>query len=340
MGAPALCGSALAELVDTVQYNCDLADARHARDSALCTYLLGMREYYRWATGAPCGEKLEHAAVGRWIAEREAAWEELCDNRGRYRRLPVDAGFEAFDDTAVNQALAGCGLVYGAGIGRFGAPLFLLAERGREDRRGDVSIVIAARELARGLTAPPALSRDRRVLVRTDAMRRWLWTRVEGWRRQPTDGALTALMQRHGGDDAAAVDSIVQSETETLVLHELGEMSASERLGPDWECMLDDIDDRHTEVMLRAVRDLLADCLVTLPALVTRGAVGSLHFWYSNLDGVRRALAPEFVVLQPAVARGELRALARNSSGNARPPTFWCDGGPTAPSGSDQRHSR
>jgi hypothetical protein len=311
MGAAALRDGVLAELVDAVQFNCDVADARHARDGALCTYLLGMREYYRWATGAPCGQTLEHGAVGRWIAQRESTWEVLCDNASAYRRLPLDAGFDAFDETGVNRALAGCDLVYGAGIGRFGVPLFFLAECSREERRGDVSIVITARELARGLAAPPALSRDRNVQVRTDAMRRWLWTRVEGWHRQPVDTAIAALLLPHGGDDAAAVESIVRSETETLVLHELGEMRAAERLGPDWERMLADAADRQTEVVLRAVRDLLADCLVTLPALASRAAFGSLHFWYMNFDGARRALAPEFVALQPAVARGELPALAQ-----------------------------
>ena len=42
----------MAALVQAVQTNCDIADARHARDVSLCTYLLGMREFYRWECGA------------------------------------------------------------------------------------------------------------------------------------------------------------------------------------------------------------------------------------------------------------------------------------------------
>ena len=34
-----------------VQRNCDISDARHARDFTMCVYLLRMREYYRWAKG-------------------------------------------------------------------------------------------------------------------------------------------------------------------------------------------------------------------------------------------------------------------------------------------------
>jgi hypothetical protein len=50
---------------------------------------------------------------------------------------------------------------------------------------------------------------------------------------------------------------------------------------------------RRTEIVLRAVRDLLADCLVTLPQLLARDARASLLFWYASFDGLRRQLAPE-----------------------------------------------
>jgi hypothetical protein len=43
---------------------------------------------------------------------------------------------------------------------------------------------------------------------------------------------------------------------------------------------------------VRAVRDHLADCLVTLPTLLERDAIGSLHFYLANLSGLRRALFP------------------------------------------------
>lgn len=43
---------------------------------------------------------------------------------------------------------------------------------------------------------------------------------------------------------------------------------------------------------MRAVRDNLADCLVTLPVLIDRQAWPSLWFWFANLDGMRRELWP------------------------------------------------
>jgi hypothetical protein len=41
------------------------------------------------------------------------------------------------------------------------------------------------------------------------------------------------------------------------------------------------------------VRDHLADCLVTLPALLARDASPSLHFWFASLEGMRLQIAPQ-----------------------------------------------
>jgi hypothetical protein len=56
--------------------------------------------------------------------------------------------------------------------------------------------------------------------------------------------------------------------------------------------MLGGLEDRRAELLARAVRDNLADCLSTLPALLERDAQASLHFWFSHLDGMRRELFP------------------------------------------------
>ena len=41
------------ELVETVQHNCDIVDARHGDEYGMCTYLLKMRELYRWQQRLP-----------------------------------------------------------------------------------------------------------------------------------------------------------------------------------------------------------------------------------------------------------------------------------------------
>jgi hypothetical protein len=294
----------IAGLVAAVQRNCDVVDAHHARDSGMCTYLLGMREYYRWWSGQPQGVPVERSAVGSWITQTEQRWDALIECAQRLEPLPLDGGLDPYDEVAVNHGLRDEGVVYGAGIGRFGVPLFFLAERESVQMRDRVQIVVAGRELARGVVATPAVSRAGNVVVRLDALRRWLWTRAEGAAsRGAADGFNVALdAYARAGAAGEPVEAMVRGEIETLILHEIGEVRAAELLGPDWECMLAQIGDRKTELVARAVRDLLADCLVTLPALLERGATASLEFWFSNFDDVRRALDPRLAEARPAGA--------------------------------------
>jgi hypothetical protein len=283
----------LAPLVDVVQRNCDLADARHAREKSMCTYLLDMREHFRWAAQLPLGAAPDRTQLSEWIAQREQSWELLPTDDAPFLPLPLGAGVDPFDDDAANGYLTAHGWIYGAGIGLFGAPLFFLAERASEQTRDGAHVVVTEREWARGVAAPPAVSRGHTVIVRLDALRRWLWTRVEAGSRRAGDNAFDAALRAYADADAATgVERMARGETETLILHELGELRAGALLGEDWERMIA-ASPRRTELVLRAVRDLLADCLVTLPQLLARDARASLLFWYATFDGLRRQLAPE-----------------------------------------------
>lgn len=283
----------LASLVDVVQRNCNLADARHAREKSMCTYLLDMREHFRWAAQLPLGAAPDRTQLSEWIAQREQSWELLPTDDAPFVPLPLGSGVDPFDDDAANRYLAAHGWIYGAGIGLFGAPLFFLAERASEQTRDGARVVVTEREWARGVAAPPAVSRGQTVIVRLDALRRWLWTRVEAGSRRAGDNAFGAALRAYAAADAATgVERMARGETETLILHELGELRAGALLGKDWERMIA-ASPRRTELVLRAVRDLLADCLVTLPELLARDARASLLFWYATFDGLRRQLAPE-----------------------------------------------
>ncbi len=302
----------IAALVAAVQRNCDIVDAHHARDSGMCTYLLGMREYYRWNSGQPQGAPVEHGAVGSWISSTERRWDALVERAVRLQALPLQGGLDPYDEAAVSRSLGAGRLVYGAGIGRFGVPLFFLAECASDEVRDGVRIVVAGRELARGFVATPALSRGGSVVVRFDALRRWLWTRAEGAAPRGPADPFNAALRAYAGRGDEPVEAMARGELETLVLHELGEVRAAGLLGPDWERMLAQLPDRRSELVARAVRDLLADCLVTLPALLERDAVASLNFWFSNFDGVRRALDPARAQARPPGAtQADAAALER-----------------------------
>jgi len=293
MGAfDALCE--LDRLVDAVRRNCSITDARHARDMTMCTYLLEMREYCRWERGIPPGGTLPpRSEIGSWLVAREALWDELVEED--YGTIPVGGRHhDPFESEAINHALQGQGLIYGAGIGRFRKPHFFLARLVGEERREGLSVQVCGREYARDLTAFPAALRGDTIVVRGEALRQWLWEKVEAWRAKGSDGALKAALDSYGyGADArAAIECMAEAETEVLVLHEQGEHAAGRGLGPAWEALLASCRSKRAEVVARAVRDNLADCLTTLPALLEREAHGSLHFWFANFDGMRQELFP------------------------------------------------
>ncbi len=302
----------MAELVSAVQTNCDIADARHARDVSLCTYLLGMREFYRWEHDLPHGVAPARDEVGRWIAEREARWESLADDD--FVRLPLGGSdYDPFDAPRVNAALAGSGLVYGAGIGRFHKPHFFLGRLDRDEQRGAARLLVCGCEYARDVAAIPAASQGEMLIVRREALRQWLWEKAEGWNVKQQDGALKSALLAYGFDvdPLAAIERMTEGEIETLVLHEEGELAAGRMLGESWPQMLARLRGKRAEIFARAVKDNLADCLVTLPALLRRGSVDSLHFWFSTFDGLRRDMFPRLhAAYSSRVGAGDTAILA------------------------------
>ncbi len=313
----------LDRLVEAVQRNCHVTDARFARGMTLCTYLLEMREFFRWEYGIPLGEAPPRSEVGPWLTQREALWESL--EAAGFENVPVgDANYEPFDSTAINRVLLPQGLIYGAGIGRFHKPHFFLGQLrhelsdvpprshslaaphggastplGRPDgsRDNGANVLVCGCEYARDLTAIPAALQGNTIVVRQEALRQWLWEKAEAWQLKKQPGAMQAALAAYGyfDDPTAALEAMTQAETETLILHEQGEHRAGQTLGPGWEVMLSGLKKRRGEILLRAVRDNWADCLTTLPQLIERNADASLHFWFSNFEGMRRELFPALV---------------------------------------------
>jgi len=260
----------------------------------MCTYLLEMREQYRWERGYALDAVLPRADVGAWMSEREAHWDAI--EHAGYRPLPIaDQLVDPFDAATVNRTLVPQGWVYGAGVGRFGKPQFFLGELDREEWREGVRVLVAGREHARDLAPAPAALRADTIYVRTDPLQRLLWERTELWsRRRGAGGPLQAALDACGFSDEpmSALARMAEAETETLILHELGERAAGQRLSPGWERMLEGFAGRRAELFARAARDHLSDCTVTLPVLLARGASPSIHLWFAGLEGMRRELFP------------------------------------------------
>ncbi len=281
------------QLVQSVQRNCHIADARHARETTLCNYLLDMREFYRWEHEVPLARALPRQELGSWISEREALWDGL--QADALERLRVgEHSYDAFEVGAINAALVPQGLVYGGGYGRFGKPHFFLAQLERHEQREGLTLFVSGCEYARDLTAPPAALLDGAVFLRCDALRRWLWEKVEIWGARKAEGALKSALEYYGfsADAEAALERMAEQEAETLILHEVGEAMAEPLLGPAWRDLIASFTGRRAEILARAVRDNLADCLSTLPRLIERDAAGSIHSYFANFEGMRSALFP------------------------------------------------
>ena len=291
-------------LLAAVRSNCLLSDARYAQEQSLCNYLLAMREYYRWERGIAPGIEPARTDVMRWIAERESQWEALDAGTG-WAPIPLERGaVDPFDAEAVNAELVPAGFVYGAGRGRFGKPHFFFGELARREVRDGVVILESGREYARDIDAAPAALQDRTIFLRREAFERWLWLRAEVWESRENAAPMGAALAAYGfaSDRAGALARMADGERETLILHELGEHAAGALLGEAWERFMAQLEDSRAELAARAVRDLLADCLVTLPALVEREAVASLHFWFANFTGLRRMLFPRLGAARAAWA--------------------------------------
>ena len=263
----------------------------------MCTYLLKMRELYRWQRGLAFGAPLGKDDVSDWLTAREERLEGL--EEADFRVLPVGGtAVDPFDAEAVNDALQPHGLVYSAGLVNGARPHFFLGELEAENRADDGFLLrVSGRELARCLNAPPAMTRGSTIFLRRESLRRYLWEKYESWLWNRTDGAMARAVACYPFDTALddALGRMTEAEMGVVEAHERGEYDVGLAFGGDWERMLLDLNQTPAELMARAVRDHLADCLHTLPLLLEDGREPSLHLFVANLGAMRKQLFPSLV---------------------------------------------
>jgi hypothetical protein len=318
-------GLNLGGLMTAVQRNCHISDARFAGNYSMCTFLLKMREYYRWEADLPFSARLENADVGDWLAARERDWQDLADDG--FAPLPLAGGeAEPFDDQSINRELVPLGYTYSSGLGVFRKPHFLLGRLKRRYHSQDgIRITIADCEYARDLVAPPAMARDDEVFINLAAVRRYLWERIQEARfGRGNDSAWHRGLATRGYTPEELSDEqleeLANDECEVFVWHELGELRSASRFGPgdDWRRLLAAASGKH-EFRLRVLRDHLADTEVTLGQLARADRPASVHFWFGNLGGLRRALWPEaYTAYQAWCERGDPALLAELAEAGAQ----------------------
>ena len=151
------------------------------------------------------------------------------------------------------------------------------------------------------------------MFLRTDALQLWLAEKIDIWSVHEAEGSLKAALDcyKMQGDKSGLLSRIADQESEVLILHEVGEAMAEPLLGPQWREMLMSFSRRRVIFFSRSVRDNLADCLSTLPELIRRKQTCSIHFYFSNLEGLRRTLFPQLVsAYEHWCASGDLHKLS------------------------------
>jgi hypothetical protein len=286
----------LKELIETVQHNCHIADARHAGDYTLCVYLLKMREMYRWEQGIDFKTQLTTDDVGDWLTEREGLWDDIEEQD--YKPLIINGdSFEPFDNDLINVLLDKNRLVYNAGLGIRCRPHFFVADLEEMVRHDGYTVYISGKEYARDMAAPAAMAQENNIFVRRESLKRVIWEILDDARVTGLDNPLTRAMSYYDFDNdaEAAINKMTEAEIVFVIQHEIGEVQAGKILGDGWNKMMTGLARTQAEIMLRAIRDHLADSLTTLPVLIEQNNKASIHFYFGNMTAMRKQLAPALV---------------------------------------------
>ena len=73
------------------------------------------------------------------------------------------------------------------------------------------------------------------------------------------------------------------------------EVAATELLGEDWKQMLIEHGGTRVELIARAIKDHLADAMITLPAMVFSSDATAIHLYFANLQAIRELLFPQLM---------------------------------------------
>ncbi|MDH5218998.1 MAG: hypothetical protein OEX19_14950 [Gammaproteobacteria bacterium] len=311
------------QLIETVRYNCDIADAQNAQENTMCIYLLKMRDYFGWSNSLPLNASIPKDKLGKWINEKEKRWESIYQNE--FAPICIDGiELDAFDTNSINNTLVSRGLLYSAGIGRGGQVHFHLGVEIPFLTDRTKNIYVTSFEYARDLTASPAHSIGGAIFLRKEALQRYIWEKYEEWKWKKPDNAMAKVLNFYPfeTDPMRAVNQMSANEIATTLLHEKGELEAGNILGPQWEEMLMTLSGSRAEILARATRDHLADCLITLPTLIKEENWPAIHFYFANFEGFRKIIWPELIdIYNNTVANHSLDSLHNYIINEAQP--YW-----------------
>lgn len=294
----------ISDLVEDIQHNCAISDARDHGVYTMCTMVLKLRNLYKWEKGLQPWEEPESADLLDWIEAKENFWATIVDEP--FRPLSF-AGktFAPLDLEEINTALSDRELQYGGGFGRSMKTVFFLAEVVERRQLEGCAIAVLDKEWAKEMAAPFAMAQDGLIIIRKESLRTFFWDQIMEVRSSCRNSIRQALQSygvfQNGILDRellkSALDTIVNEEMNLFIYHEIGEILQTPLPSEALRAIIGHFPGSVLEFVSRAAKDILAD---THPRGLLAYVIGeqrssSLGFYISMLDGLRERLFPEIL---------------------------------------------
>lgn len=263
----------------------------------MCIYLLRLREFYRWQNKIPFGEAIDQKALGSWVSDTETHWDDIEETE--FKPLTIAGqSFDPFNSADINKQLSHSGFHYSAGLGRMGQPHFVLAKQLAATNTDQYTCIECGEELARDTITLPAMAQNKTIYIRHESFTELLWQMVDEWNINKSAGPMARLVDHYNLSNRTDLHQSLQAASnhlsEVIKQHESGEIAAAELLGDGYQKMTQAFHGKPGEMQIRAIRDLLADSLKTLPLIkktgITEGATPYLDFWLASLNGYREKI--------------------------------------------------
>lgn len=286
-------------LINDIQHNCDISDARDHGIYSMCTMVLKLRNLYKWEKGLQPWEEPEAADLLDWIDAKENYWATIAEQEFRSLAF-AGKNIAPLDLESVNDMLDET-LFYGAGFGRSLKTVFFLAEQRERFLVEGCPVTILGAEQAREMASPFAMVQDGRIVIRMEPLRYFFWDQIQEVRsscrsslRQALAayGALTDDGVLHQQRLRDTLDTMTYEERNLFIYHEVGEMLETALPSASLRVIIGRFPGSIMEFVSRAVKDMLADTHPqgVLAYMVREQRHASLSFYLTFLDGLRAKL--------------------------------------------------
>jgi hypothetical protein len=290
----------LEALIRQVKLNCTISDAKFWGYYSVCGLLMRMRELYLNEHSLMPWDNAPADEVSRWVSSREAQWGVLESER--LHDIAVGGKlYDPFDTDALNLLLEDSKLVCGSGYAMFNKPTFFVASLIESRDLLDYRICFTGHELCRDLSAHAAMLQGRCIYIRYDVIKSIIFDRFQTMRARRYGGVAEEMFRQYGirKNEALSHDLIggfsdMAIAISTLfVRHEVGEAYEDDG-SEEWAGILLSCNDKHSELYLRGIKDVIADtsAMGPLRAITASGDRPLLYAYVALLDGLRKELFP------------------------------------------------